>query len=251
MAATYSRKLAQRYHNVNPTSNSEPYQLAFPGMIHHNVTHTKPYLLIRGTHDKATSSYGVSSKQRVLSPSLLLKRWDLIQKCLAGPLGFTKAQRVAIQRLLRLWAYYGLVYPKASQIAHEPTNEEFVIHIKAGGSPDNIKRSYGCSRGHFWRTIKLLKERGLIQVVNRYVFRHHAQISNLYRLDNLIIVLARYLAEHGQDFKQKFNHPYIWSEGSVFWKLDWALEIALGLSPGAGAGGIHSRGGPAALAQID
>jgi hypothetical protein len=36
----------------------------------------------------------------------------------------------------------------------------------------------------------------LLTRVNRYVLRPHAQISNLYKLDQLILLIAKYLAEH-------------------------------------------------------
>ncbi|GAI35243.1 unnamed protein product, partial [marine sediment metagenome] len=71
----------------------------------------------------------------------------------------TTAEREVTLRLLRFWAYYGNVYPKASTVAAEP----------------------GCSKATFWRTIALLERLGLMRRINRYVIRPHAQISNLYR----------------------------------------------------------------------
>lgn len=228
MGTTPRPKLAQTPHNVNPMTNAPPYQLAFPGMIHHNVTHTKPYLLVRGISDKSTSSYGVSKKRRVLTPELLLKRWDRIRECILGPLGFTLKQSIAIERILRLWAYYGLVYPKAAQVAQEPETTESMAAWRAGEGLGRPPGSYGCSRATFWRTIKILQARGLVETVNRFVFRKHAQISNLYKLDNLIIVLARYLSEHGQAFTQAWLKPYLLLPGLVFWKMssscNWGLE---------------------------
>jgi len=97
--------------------------------------------------------------------------------------------------LLRYRAYYGNVYPKEAQITLEP----------------------GCKKATFWRTIRLLKEQGLLQVVNRFVMRPHAQISNLYRLDKLVLALARYIAEHGHHFYEDWLQPYLSMPGREFW----------------------------------
>ena len=105
-------------------------------------------------------------------------------------------------RLLRLWAYYGQVYPKESQITEDP----------------------GCSKTTFWRTIRLLQDEGLVHVINRYVVRPHAQISNLYRLDRLILVIARYLAEHGTQFYQDWLRPYLSLPGATFWTLAFSAD---------------------------
>lgn len=126
------------------------------------------------TYYSSGELYGVSTSRRLLTPGLLNRRWDRIRDCLSYNLGLTTAQREVVFRLLRLWAYYGSVYPTAAQIAEDP----------------------GCSRATFWRTIRKLEERGLVMVVNRYIHRPEAQISNLYRLDKLVMVIARYLAGH-------------------------------------------------------
>jgi len=130
---------------------------------------------------------------------LLLKKYDQIRDCLVDYAELTTAQREVTLRLLRLWAYYGYVYPKESTITSEP----------------------GCSKATFWRTIRLLEELGLVRVINRYVIRPHAQISNLYRFDKLLLVIARYLAEHGQAFQEKWLEPYLRLPGRVFWG-SWA-----------------------------
>jgi hypothetical protein len=118
----------------------------------------------------------VSSPHRVITRGLLLKRYDLVRDSLEHMIGLTVQQRGVVLQLLRYWAYYGLVYPKACQVSSEMM----------------------CSRSTFWRTIKLLEGRGLLTRVNRFIIRPHAQISNLYRFDRLLIVIARYLAEHCQ-----------------------------------------------------
>jgi len=154
--------------------------------------------------------YGVSSSNRVLTPGLLLKKFDYIRDYLQYTLGLPTAQRAVILRLLPLWAYYGSVYPKETQITKLP----------------------GCSKATFWRTIKVLESIGLIRVVNRYLMRPQAQISNLYLLHNLIVVIARYLAEHGQNFKEKWIRPFLIMPGSQFWPQLVTMELKLPLPAG-------------------
>ena len=155
--------------------------------------------------------YGVSSSRRVLSPQLLLKRFDEVCYFLHQVLGLTTAQREVTLRLLRFWAYYGYVYPKESTICLEP----------------------GCSKATFWRTIRALCELKLIDVISRYLIRPHAQISNLYRLDKLVIMIAKYLAEHGQRFVEEWLQPYLLTPWADFWAhVDCILHPA-GLSPGS------------------
>ncbi|MBA7560958.1 hypothetical protein ES708_02592 [subsurface metagenome] len=164
-------------------------------VIHHKVQ--GPYIVgytIREIQ-YGGKPYGVSRSHRVLSPGLLLKKYDRVRDCLAGPMGLTVCQREVVIRLLRLWAYYGSVYPKESQVTELP----------------------GCSKATFWRTIRELKELGLVHVINRYVIRPHAQISNLYRLNRLVLVIARYLAEHGTGFLEPWLKPYLQLPGRVFW----------------------------------
>ena len=176
-------------------------------MIHHNVNTIHQRIIIRGTLDGATSPYGVSSSFRVLSPGLLLKKYDNIREGLQYVLGLTTAQREVTLRLLRYWAYYGKVYPKEASVTEEP----------------------GCKKATFWRTIRRLEDLGLVQVVNRFVIRPHAQISNLYRLDRLILLLARYLAEHGAHFWEKWLTPALAMPGRLFWSQIY-------LTPGDRAG---------------
>lgn len=179
----------------------------FPdSMTHHKLLgRGREYIVLRkGTPHP--QSYGVSSAYRVLSPQLLLKRFDQVRDCLQNVLGLTTGQREVTLKLLRLFAYYGQVYPKASLFCQEP----------------------GASRATFWRTIKRLSNENLVQVVNRFILRPHAQISNLYRFDKLLLLLARYLAEHGQAFYQKWLKPYLALAGSVFWgETIWLKEAEL------------------------
>jgi len=141
--------------------------------------------------------YGLPAGLRALSPGLFIKKFDYIRDCLAGTLGFTCAEREVVLRLLRLYAYYGAAFPKAASIAREP----------------------GCSERTFWRAVKKLQNLGLVRVVNRFVLRPHAQISNLYRLEKLAIVLARYLAEHGCRFRESWLRPALLMPGNLFWSF--------------------------------
>ncbi|MBA7563524.1 hypothetical protein ES708_05183 [subsurface metagenome] len=137
-------------------------------------------------------SYGVPAKNRILSPSLLLKKHDLIRGYLVS-LGLTAAEREIAFHLLRLFAYYGKVYPKASQFAG----------------------TGGCSKRSFWRAVAKLEELGIVDRIHRYL--NHLQISNCYRLDKLVLCLARYLAEHGHQFKQDFTRALLRIIAPSFW----------------------------------
>ncbi len=164
-------------------------------MIHHKISTSKGRIILFNREVMCSNAYGVSSSNRVLTPGLLLKRHDKVWECLRHTLGLSLAQSEVTMRLLRLWAYYGTVYSKERQITGEP----------------------GCSKATFWRTVKLLQELGLLRICNRYLLRPHAQISNLYLLHKLIVVIARYLAEHGTQFREKWLKPYLLLPGNVFW----------------------------------
>jgi len=160
----------------DPVKSSPPLAAASntDSVIHHKESLIHNKIIVSYGNMYGCKSYGVSSSKQLLSRSLFIKKFDYIRRCLKQVLGLTTAQREVTLRLLRLYAFYGLVYPKESQITEDP----------------------GCSKATFWRTIQLLKELGLVVVINRYVLRPHAQISNLYRLDKLVVLLARYLSEH-------------------------------------------------------
>jgi hypothetical protein len=168
-----THSLEQKFDIVNPPINSQ-LPLFSDSMIHHNVSISQRKKIIVSYSTKSWKPYGVSKSQRILSPQLLLKKWDYVNDFLNHPLELTNAQGLVVFNLLRFWAYYGYVYPKESQVTEHP----------------------GCSKSTFWRTIAILRDCGLVEVVNRYVLRPHAQISNLYILNNLILLIAKYLAEH-------------------------------------------------------
>ncbi len=205
--------VAQTFLPVKPSIPSIP-SIPSNSMIHHKYSLPPDRIIVSYKRLKSSPPYGVSPSYRVLSPGLLLKKYNLVRDCLAGPLGLTNCQRELTLRLLRLWAYYGKVYPKESQITEDP----------------------GCSKATFWRTIQLLKGLGLVHVVNRYVIRPHAQISNLYRLDKLVLVIARYLAEQGTPFREKWLEPYLVMPGRLFWGA-----IAAAFWPPGGRGPVPLR----------
>jgi len=182
-----------------------PLQLPLPGlsgtMIHHKVRDPHSYLIVSSLSIERGRRYGVSSSFRILSPGLFRRRYDRIRDFLGGTLGLTCSQREVVLRLLRLWAYYGKVYPKAAQVAQDP----------------------GASRATFWRTVRLLKEKRLIEVTNRFFIRPEAQTSNLYRFDRLLVAIARYLAEAGHHFVEAWLQPLLEAPGGVFWPAFWSL----------------------------
>ena len=214
ITSSINSNLARPFQNVKPDINTQ--LPLFPAsMIHHNVSlpGNKKIVYYRGIH--TSLPYGVSPSRRVLSRELLLKRFDRVRDCLEDTVGLSTAQREVALRLLRFWAYYGQVYVKEAAITAEP----------------------GCSHATYWRTVKILQLRGLITVINRFIIRPHAQISNLYRFDRLLILIARYLAEHGVAFYEKWLQPYLTMLGSQFWPAfsgggDALLWRAMVKSPG-------------------
>jgi Fe2+ or Zn2+ uptake regulation protein len=174
-------------------------------MMHHNVPPYNRTLIHYVSNKRVPAPYGVSPAMKVLSPQALCRKHDLIVRFLKSNLGLTTGQREAVLALLRYWSHYGMVYPKQSQLMETP----------------------GCSKATFWRTIALLKSDGLITVVNRYVVREQAQISNLYLLDNLIMAIAKFLSEHGQEFYQKWLAPVF----EMPWRSFWRMVTPAALSP--------------------
>ena len=170
---------------------------------HHN--NFREILTYRESNKNTKRCYGVSPSQKPdnpLSKSLFIKKYDRIRDFLLQ-LGFTTAQREIILSLLRLSTYYDEVYPKEAQITE----------------------SSGYSKATFWRTIAKLKEQGLIEVINRFIPREKAQISNLYRLDKLILLIVRWLAEHGVKFTEKWLEAFLKMSGKDFWQKIWSWNF--------------------------
>ncbi|MBA7477899.1 hypothetical protein ES707_13314 [subsurface metagenome] len=156
-------------------------------------------------------SYGVPTSRKILTVELYNKRFDEIRHYLDRNIGLTLAERDGILRMLRIYAYYGRVYPKASQIA-----DDFGNMIP------------GCSKRSFWRAVAKLREDGLIQVRNRFL--HGRQISNCYRLDKLILCLVRWLLEHGSRYLNLLKLPrelYDALHIQDFWRLIWCAKADL------------------------
>ena len=156
-------------------------------------------------------SYGVPMKRKILTVELFNKRFDEIRHYLDRNIGLTLAERDGILRMLRIYAYYGRVYPKASQIA-----DDFGNMVP------------GCSKRSFWRAIAKLREDGLIQVRNRFL--HGRQISNCYRLDKLILCLVRWLLEHGSRYLNLLKLPRELFDAlhiQDFWRLIWSAKADL------------------------
>jgi len=179
--------------------NSQPPLFSLDSMIHHKardpriVGNTLADIVERGKR------YGVSSSHKVLTKGLLLKKFDLVRDCLAGVCGLTRAERDVTLGLLRFQVYYPQVFPKASQVAEA----------------ENV------GTATFWRTVGKLRDMNLLKVVPRFLIRAEAQISNLYLLKELLIVIARYLAEHGTGFAESWLKPYLVMPGKLFWSFSW------------------------------
>ncbi len=220
--------VAQSFSSVkSPTNNQLP---PVPNsVIHHKSFLSRRDNLIVCYIKEREGPYGVSSAPRSIPPGLFLKRYDYFRQGLRVLLGLSPGQIEVTMRLLRLYVYYGAVYPKAATVVGEdhPTAEQTCWRASQGlGEPP---RRGEIGRATFWRTIAILKELGLIQVVNRFVIRHEAQISNLYRLDKLAIMLAKYLAEHTGHIWPEWLEPYLLLPWPELWE-------SLTQSPGARAG---------------
>ncbi|MBA7477216.1 hypothetical protein ES707_12618 [subsurface metagenome] len=196
-----------------------------PGEISHSPPDQKPLAhrnaplsILPGNRDKKVPgdsrelySYGVPMSRKILTCELYTRRFDEIRHYLDRNIGLTLAERDGILRLLRIYAYYGRVYPKASQIASDFGN-----------------MVPGCSKRSFWRAIAKLREDGLIQVHNRYL--HGRQISNCYRLDKLILCLVRWLLEHGTRYLNLLKLPRELFDAlhiQDFWRLIWSAKADL------------------------
>ena len=208
--------LAQPFSSVKPQLNTQ-FPLFPDSVIHHKVLY--PHIVGKTLLDIKNKGkrYGVSSASKLLPVSLFRKKYDLVKLCLKSAVGLPDCQVEAIMRLLRVQAYYGSAYPKAAQIAGDFQDPPAAPFIPYPGYVPPQRHHWATSRATFWRAIRQLKELGLVMVINRYLIRPHAQISNLYRLDKLLILIARYLAEHGQRFNEKWLRPFLLVSGSLFW----------------------------------
>jgi len=216
VSSSTTLKLAQTFLPVKPDINSQ-LPLLPDSMIHHNSVISKRNKLIVSYSRYMGKRYGVSSVSKLLPVSLFTKKYEYIERCLGLVVGLSQCEVEAVMRLLRIETYYGEAYPKASHIAgdiQDPPPQLFVPYL---GYVPPKRHHLGTSRATFWRAIHHLKELGLVTVVNRYVLREHAQISNLYKLDKLLIIIAKYLAEHTGRLWPKWVEPYL----SLTWPKLW------------------------------
>ncbi|MBA7659674.1 hypothetical protein ES703_67661 [subsurface metagenome] len=181
MTTTAQKPLAQRNSSTYLPKNTPPYN--------------SDTILERLT-------YGVPTERRLLSPGIFNKKFDRIRDYLVT-IDLTPSERQIVLQLLRLYAYYGKVYPKASEFSPLP----------------------GSSIRTFWRAVAKLEELGLVDRINRYL--HHLQISNAYRLDKLILILARWLAEHGYPFTDKFTLAILRLTDRSFWRIIGTIKVRL------------------------
>ena len=186
--------VAQTFCSVKSQFNTQLPLL--PDSLRHHSNYTRKRIVgNRGKVWRETGYYGVSSYYRILTKGLFIKRRDQVRDFLKDVLGFTVAQRELTLRLLEFWSHYGKVYPKIALLCEEP----------------------GCSKATAWRTVAILEGQGLIERVNRIMKPTRRQISNLYLLHKLLLLIARYLAEHGQAFYEKWLQPYLVLPGRLFW----------------------------------
>jgi len=162
----------------------------------------------------------VPSTYRILTMGNYHKHHSDINTMLRVVLGLENRERSAVFCLLRLFLYYGKVYPKAADVA----DQEYI------------------SKRTFWRAMEKLRDLGVLEVINRYI--NHRQISNLYRLDKLVVMIATFIAEHHLGlFINDALGKYALKMVDFFrsWDQLWDAEINLSLPapvklPAAGGG---------------
>jgi len=147
-------------------------------------------------------TYGVPAPRRMLTPGLLFKKHDYVVAFLRA-LHLTPAEREITLHLLRLYSYYGRVYPKANEFTW----------------------SGGCSKRSFWRAVAKLEKLGMVDRINRYL--NHLQISNSYRLDKLVLCIIRTLTERGTRIYDGFTLNLLGYINHHFWTLVPTLRVRL------------------------
>ncbi len=139
---------------------------------HHNALSTSLNTIYYKKGIEIEKRYGVPQSYRILTMGNYHKHHNDINTMLRVVLGLENRERDAVRCLLRLFLYYGKVYPKADDVA----DQEYI------------------SKRTFWRAMRKLQDMGVLEVINRYI--NHKQISNLYRLDKLVVMIATFIAEH-------------------------------------------------------
>lgn len=178
-------------------------------MTHHNSApySSQPvtfFYRLRGSKTRTSSRipYGVPCPSTVLPRGILFKRWRETLAFSRTALFLPEGEVGVVLELIRLWAIKGRVYATAKQIAE-------AAHV---------------SKNTVWRTINHLEDLKMVQVVNRYVQREWAQISNLFLLERLIIALARFLAEHGERNLGPMMARFLALPGREFWSRIWKVD---------------------------
>ncbi|MBA7611729.1 hypothetical protein ES703_18958 [subsurface metagenome] len=197
----------------SPPPSSQP-------TAHHNALSTSLNTIYYKKGIEREKRYGVPSTYRLLTMGNYHKHHADINTMLRVVLGLENRERSAVFCLLRLFLYYGKVYPKAADVA----DQEYI------------------SKRTFWRAMNKLREMGVIEVINRYI--KHKQISNFYRLDKLVLMIARYIAEHhlGLYLAEALGKRALELAGFFrSWDQLWDAEINLSLPapvklPAAGGG---------------
>ncbi|MBA7557228.1 hypothetical protein ES705_49972 [subsurface metagenome] len=207
-----------------PPAESPHYPAQSPTVAHCNLSPDSSTLITYNRYGKEQTVYGVPKARRMLTPEIYRKRLDLIRDYLRLNLGMHAAEYESILRLLRLYVYYGKVYPKAHQIATGSTDQLPPSILPSMGIAEPQRHHWGCSKRSFWRAIAILKDQGLIEVTNRYL--HGKQLSNCYRLDKLVLILVRYITEHRESFDRFASRLFDYI-GASFWQRIWQLEVRL------------------------
>lgn len=210
MEGITTSKLAQPFDSVNSPPLDSQLPLIPDMMIHHSKALHK---YIYGNKERVwreTAYYGVSSSYRILPKELFFKRFDQIRQFLQNVLGLPTAEREFTLRASRFGAYYGNCYAKIATLCKDP----------------------GCSKATAFRVLRKLQDQGLVTVIPRYLQPYRRQISSLILFHRLFLLIARYLAEHGQRFHQEWLKPVLAMSGRDFWSFSW-LEVAPGLGGAA------------------
>jgi hypothetical protein len=166
-------------------------------MAQHNVVTLYSYIYTCSKATERSLRYAVPKHYRKISPTLLNKHHRTIHSFMLSALRLTHKQTRVAEILLRLWCYYGHVYPKAQTIA-----DECMV-----------------SKRTVWRTIQILEDMHFISRNARYFTPSRNRISNSYDCSQFCTAIAFLLYEKSVKLKYGWLQPYFRIPGSVFWSL--------------------------------
>ncbi len=169
-------------------------------MIQHKWSRDHTYQILRIIEGGKGNHYGVSYKPKILTPGLFFKHHDRVMVFLRDTLRLSPRQCEITEQLLRFYIFYSSVYP----------------------SQKDCSGRHRGTKPTFWRTISKLEEMGMIVRIPRYFVREKAQTSNLYEMEKLLILLARYIREHGAALADNCIKLIIDLGGAEFWS--WAFN---------------------------